>query len=218
MTETVKAFDFSANLEAALLWQYNDAVRLQSLITQKQAWYDANVFQIWPIWFDAFFNLATAAEEGLVLWSIILGLPIYTVGEVSPPSYPAFGFDPYGGNFYDFNFANSLPPIYGLTTEQKRLILQIRYFQLTTRATVPNINEMLAYLFGQGNAYVLDGLDMTMTYVFFDVMDTGFLSALLSLDVLPRPSGVLLDIAPGGVQQFGFADFGLNYDNNFFRG
>jgi hypothetical protein len=218
MSEKVKAFDYSINLQAALLWQYNDAVRLQSLIEQKQAWYEVNASEVWNNWYRDFFNLSTATEDGLVVWSIILGLQLYTVGEVSPPSYPAFGFSAYGGNFFDFNFANDLPPVYGLTTEQKRLILQIRYFQLTTRATVPDINAMLVYLFGAGNAYVLDGLDMTMTYVFVSVLDDSFLSALQTLDVLPRPSGVELLIAPGGVQSFGFADFGLNYDNNFFRG
>lgn len=218
MSETVKVFDYSINLQAALLWQYNDAVRLQSLIEQKQAWYEVNASQVWRDWFNNFFNLATATDDGLVVWSIILNLPLYTVGEVSPPDYPAFGFADFGGNFFQYNFANSVPPVYGLTTEQKRLILQIRYFQLTTRATVPEINAMLVYLFGAGNAYVTDGLDMTMAYVFVTPQDDGFLAALETLDVLPRPSGVKLFIDAGGVDSFGFADFGLNFDSNFYKG
>ena len=214
----VRAFDYSVNLLQALLWQYNDARTLQSLITQKQDWYEANLAGALRYWFDACFNLDTATEDGLIVWSLILGLPLYTVSEPSPPSYPAFGFSPYGGNFYDFNFATETPSVIGLTTEQKRVILKIRYYQLTTRATVPEINRMLAAVFGQGSAYVLDGLDMTMTYVFVDPLPVDFLQALQSLDVLPRPAGVLLDFAPGGVPSFGFADYGQNFENNFFRG
>jgi hypothetical protein len=218
MSEKIKTFDYSINLQAALLWQYNDAVRLQSLIEQKQAWYEANASEVWRVWYDNFFNLSTANDNGLVVWSIILNLPLYTVGEVSPSDYPAFGFADFGGNFFNYNFANSLPPIYGLTTEQKRLILQIRYFQLTTRATVPEINAMLAYLFGPGVAYVVDGLDMTMVYVFNVLQNSGLLSAIETLDVFPRPSGVKLTVTHSSIDSFGFADFGLNYDNNFFRG
>lgn len=218
MTEKIKRFDYGIDLQAALLWQYNDASRLQSLIEQKQQWYDANAAGVWDYWFSGIFNLATATDYGLAVWSIILGLPLYTVGEPSPSNYPAFGFAAFGGNFYNYNFANTLPPIYGLTTEQKRLILQIRYFQLTTRATVTDINRMLVYLFGQGQAYVVDLLNMEMVYVFVGDVTDGFLAALEALDVLPRPSGVKLTIAHGGVPAFGFADFGLNFDNNFFEG
>lgn len=218
MTEKIKRFDYGIDLQAALLWQYNDAARLQSLIEQKQQWYDANAAGVWDYWFSGVFNLATATDDGLAVWSIILGLPLYTVGAPSPSNYPAFGFAAFGGNFYNYNFANTLPPIYGLTTEQKRLILQIRYFQLTTRATVTDINRMLVYLFGQGQAYVVDLLNMEMVYVFVGDVSDGFLAALEALDVLPRPSGVKLTIAHGGVPAFGFADFGLNFDSNFFEG
>ena len=218
MTEKIKVFDYGIDLQAAILWQYNDAARLISLLEQKQEWYANNATTVWDYWFAGFFNLATANDDGLAVWSVILGLPLYTVGEPSPPTYPAFGFAAFGGNFYNYNFASSLPPVYGLTTEQKRLILQIRYFQLTTRATVPDINRMLAYLFGQGRAYVLDLLNMEIVYVFVDDINAGFLSALEALDVLPRPSGVKLTIAHGGVPSFGFAAYGLNFDGNFFEG
>ena len=40
-------------------------------------------------------------------------------------------------------------------------------------------------------AYVEDGLDMTMTYVFNFVVTSSLQNVFTNLDILPRPSGVL---------------------------
>ena len=72
----IESYDFSVNLMRALLWQYNDAENLQSVLQQKQDWYTINQTEFWQDWYDNVFNLLTANQFGLNVWAIILGLPL----------------------------------------------------------------------------------------------------------------------------------------------
>lgn len=73
---TKQEFDFSINLLEALIWQYNNAPRLESLLRQKQTWYDVNNRDFWQDWLRDVFDLRTANTFGLRVWSIILGLSL----------------------------------------------------------------------------------------------------------------------------------------------
>lgn len=225
----VKVFDPSINIEQALLWQHNKAVRLQSLIASKQAWYDEKVSGAFAYWFAGIFDLSTCGEDGLRVWSIILGIPLFVTSEPSPVGYPAFGFASFGFNFYGdpsdptpagSNFAiGAGGAVSGLSVEDARKLLQVRYFQLTTNGSVTEINRMLSYVFGDGAGYVVDNLDMTMTVVFNEFPSAALLNALSVLDVIPRPAGVELNITLGYAYSFGFADYGRNFlpPSNFAR-
>ena len=61
----IQDFTFSANLLESLLWQYNEAETLQSILQQKQDWYDLNFSQFWDDWYNDVFNLQTANNFGL---------------------------------------------------------------------------------------------------------------------------------------------------------
>ena len=135
----IQAFDFSVNLLQAILWQYNDAARLQSLLEQKQAWYDLEHEEFWGDWYTDVFDLRTAIDFGLSVWSVILNVPL-TITSGGEPSENLWGFGPFRKNFNRGNFAPSSSGI-KLTTAQKRLVLQLRYFQLVTRGAVPEINR-----------------------------------------------------------------------------
>ena len=91
----IQQFDFTVNLLQALLWQYNGALNLQGLLEAKQNWYNVNQTAFWQNWYYNVFNLETADQFGLVVWSIILGFPVY----VNNPAQdvPIFGFDGSGG-------------------------------------------------------------------------------------------------------------------------
>lgn len=215
---TIQQFDFSVNLMRALLWQYNDATRLQSLLQQKQDWYNENQTQFWESWIRDVFDLRTANDFGLSVWAIILNIPLVIAGPEDETGKPIFGFGQYRKNFGNGNFASIQAS--ALTTEQKRLVLRLRYFQLVTRGTVPEINRFLAYLFGgEGIAYVNDGLNMTGLYV-FNVPISSELDAVLSqYDLLPRPAGVKIDyIVTGEVPSWGFGQYHSNFNNgNFYH-
>jgi hypothetical protein len=199
------------------LWQFDSAERLQSLINQKYEWYLQNYGIFFYQWYSDVFDLRTANEFGLSVWAIILDLPLFVEYEQSPTDYPAFGFEAFGGNFFDFNFATTGTGVSNLTMEQKRVLLRLRFYQITTRAAVPEINKFLAELFG-GLMYVVDNLNMTMTYIFTEPPSSSLMWALQEFDVLPRPAGVEYDFNTLSPPSFGFAPYQANFFNSNFGG
>ena len=200
----IQTFDYSVNILQSILWQYNNATNIQSLLIQKQAWYDENQRNFWYNWEFNVFDLITANEFGLAVWSIILGLPLFVPLMPEDPDKPLWGFNevisfPTDENSY-VNFTNGNFSTRGqsvtLTLEEQRFILRLRYFQLTTRADITDINAFLNYLCLStpisdfGLIWALDGLDMTMTYVFNFDISQGLRLVLKTYDLLPRPAGV----------------------------
>lgn len=212
----IQKFDYSVDLLQAILWQYNDAETLQSLLQTKQDWYTQNQQEFWTDWYNDVFNMATANDFGLAVWSIILGMPLFISPHPDVPSKPRWGFGTNNKNFERGNFSNANTDIF-LPIEDKRILLRLRYFQLTTRGAVLEINAFLAYLFGPGMMHVIDDLDMTMTYVINVPLDQTLLQALQKYDVLPRPAGVGLRIVDVTHPTWGFEQFNQNFENgNFF--
>ena len=159
---TIQEFDFSVNLLRASLWQYNDATRLQSILQQKSDWYGTNQEEFWFDWYRDVFNLLTANDFGLSVWGIILGIAL-SVGLPGTGARPVWGFGIHNQNFHKYNFGRDSSGVAGLTTEQKRLVLRLRYYQLVTDASVPNVNFILNQIFGLGK--VLDPLERTSRYL-----------------------------------------------------
>jgi len=187
----IQAFDFSLNLMRVILWQYNDATRLQSLIDHKNKWYLENYTEFWNNWHRDVFDLRTANDFGLAVWSIILGLTGVNIVEPTPDNKPNWGFSTYNENFDHGNFSNSSSSVPVYTTDERRIMLRLRYYKLTHRPTVPNINMILREVFGHlGTAVVQDNLDMTITYVFLFALPPKLSQALDDFDLLPRPTGV----------------------------
>jgi hypothetical protein len=67
--------DFIIDLQKTILWQYDKASKLRSLIDQKQAWYKINVTDFIANFFVNIFNLKTANDFGLSVWGRILNFP-----------------------------------------------------------------------------------------------------------------------------------------------
>lgn len=225
MTGNIQQFDFSVDLLRAILWQYNDATRLQTILARKAEWYAENHTDFWTTWITDVFDLRTANEFGLAVWAQILNVPL-VAATAGTGDRPVFGFAPDPGepengnlNFDHGNFGQDVDGTVTLTTEQKRLLLRLRYFQLTSTGAVPEINFVLATIFGaEGLAYVLDGHDMTMTYIFEFFPASNVLFVLENFDVLPRPSAVELNVLVQPRDTFGFAPYYLNFENSNFRG
>lgn len=211
--DKIQAFNFSVDLLRALLWQYNDAVNLQSILRQKSDWYSRNHTEFWNRWITDVFNLRTANDFGLAVWAIILDMPL-TVGIPGSGARPVFGFGQYNQNFTNGNFGRDSAGVAGLTTEQRRVVLLLRYYQLITDGTVPHVNSILKDVFGQG--YVLDHLDMTCSYIFPQSLSSTMIQVLENFDLLPRPAGVEVNILINPDEVFGFAPIYLNYENGQF--
>lgn len=249
----VQQFDYTVDLTQAILWQYNNATNLLSLIDQKQTWYNVNQTAFWQNWYTNVFNLLTANAFGLAVWSYILNVPLYFENPPDPMDKPLWGFNLYNPSYPTlentyFNFGGVAGNAGGnfstkggtisLTEEEQRFLLRLRYFQLYTRgnvqadpitgvtlpsanvpgAPISGINNFLHYLVNSsdigytGQIYVLDGLNMTMTYVFTTPdFPQYLLDAMIVLDILPRPAGVGILIHTEYGKQFGFNAFDPSY-------
>lgn len=232
MTTTVQPLDASVNVLRSLLWSFNSAENLQALLQKKQDWYDDNYVAFFSDWVTDVFDLRTANDFGLAVWAVILDLPLFGDDQVSPADYPAFGFDTGEGfpatspiqafedesdpPMFGGNFATDAQGAVGIPTEQKRILLRLRYFQLVTRGAIPEINRFLLYLFGPNEIYAGDGLNMTMTYFIVGPTALSMLSLFQLFDVLPRPAAVQINFVIAGLESFGFDEFNLNFDNASF--
>lgn len=186
---TIETFDYSSDLLRSLLWRNNSAPNITALIQNKQDYFNSDSRDFWTAWAIDVFDLRTANEFGLNVWSIILGFPISIVTTVPPAANSNWGFGPNRINFNNGNFT----PLSGflLTLEDARIVLRLRYYQLTTNGNISGLNRMLDDIFSaQGLSYVTDGLDMTLIYVFDFVVPSSLQSVFNSLDILPRPAGV----------------------------
>lgn len=198
----IESFDYSINFSPTIIPQYNTATRLQTLINQKQVWYDANHTQFWEDWYTNVYNLITANDFGLCVWSIILDAPYLINYNIVDKPVWGFNKDPsenHNKNFSWGTFAVASGSRIYLTTEDQRLFLRLRYFKLTTRPTIPAINIFLDLLFNdpdgpyQGGAWAIDNLDMSMKYVFNCNISNALFAAIQLYDVLPHPDCVALD-------------------------
>jgi hypothetical protein len=209
----VQQFDFSVDLLRAILWQYEDAAGLQSLLASKAQWYSENQTEFWESWRRDVFDLTTANDFGCAVWGVILGVPL-SLGQPGTGAREVFGFGEFNTNFENGNFGRDRAGVAGLTTEQKRLVLRLRYFQLVSDGSVPHTNFVLQSVFGQG--YVLDGGDMTATYVFETALPSQVIAVLEQFDLLPRPAGVGINILINPDNVFGFDPIYLNFENGQF--
>lgn len=213
---TIQSVELNANLLAAILWQYEQADKLKTLAYAKQAWFDRVQGEFWRQWYRDVFNIDTANKFGLSIWARILNISL----GVDVPPQPAkanFGFGLANKNFNNGNFGRQTSQTQQLDLEQQRLVIRMRYFQLTTRNTVPEINQFLGRLFkSYGSVYVYDNLDMTMTYFFAFVPDNQIRFILDNYDLLPRPTGVKVTWTSASVDPFGFGIENRNFNNGNF--
>lgn len=196
----------------SLIWQYNEAENLQALIEKKQEWIELNHNQFWSDWYRDIFDLRTANDFGLSVWAIILGVDFGV--KTSDGSKAVFGFDPYGANFFDGTFS-AVAGTTQLSTEDRRLILQLRYFKLTSRCTIPEINYALKSVLG--DSWVLDPGNMKTSYIVFGgIPGAKKLYILQNFDVIPRSSAVGYDYRFNVNNAFGFSPFGMNFHQAVF--
>lgn len=187
---TIQQFDFAVDVLQPLIWQYQNAPTIKSLLEGKQTWYSTNHTEFWTDWYTDVFNLQTANIFGLSVWAIILGQPI-VFNNVNDPSQIPWGFGTNNVNFTQGNFAGGGGASYALPIAAARLLLQLRAFQLVSSGTVPETNRMLAYVFeSYGPAWLVDNYDMTQTYKFNFALTSDMVYIFNNTDVLPRPAGV----------------------------
>ena len=191
MTE-IQQFDFSVDLLQFIFWQY-DKSNVSALTIQKQDFLNEFNEQFWEDWFTNVFNLLTAENFGISVWSIILGLPLLT--DDTPRVKVGWGVSKFRKNFgvtpgtpTNFNVNPSAASL--LTEEQRRIVLLLRYRQVTSRGTIADINSILEIFSDEGVAFVRDNLDMSIVYVFDFEVPPWITFIQLEYNILPTPAGV----------------------------
>ena len=175
---TIAEYNPSIDFEKHIFWQYNNSPAITSLEASKQNWYDINQTKFWNDWVTDVLNIKTANDYGLSIWGILLCVPRnYLINNV----------------------------IQTLSRNQYRNVILARLRMLKMRGTVPEINSLLKFLFGQyGKAYVVDNYNMSLTYHFnFNLSDLQ-LAVLNTVNLLPRPAGVKINIVSMNGNVFGF--------------
>ena len=67
------------NLGKTVLWQYDRAIRLLSIMKHMQVLYHCAVEQLWTFWTDKVLSIDTCGAFGCSVWGIFLGIPRPTV-------------------------------------------------------------------------------------------------------------------------------------------
>lgn len=220
MSDTIQQFDFSVDLLKALLWEYNQAGTLQSLLNAKQIWYNTNQRDFWQNWLTNVFDLRTANEFGCIVWALILGIPVDLITNPNPSARHPFGFDvTTKTNFNNYNFSSSGTSRVSFTTAEKRLILRLRYRKLVSRGVIPETNQILKDLIipTYGECYMLDGLNMTQRLITRFAIPSALGAILTEFDILPRPGGVRMIVVDRSIPVFGFGPANVNFEHGGFN-
>ena len=212
---------YEIDLLSSLDWQRSNASIVKKLAVNDHDWLNTNNRDFWTDWQRDVFTLATANDFGLAVWSIILDEGIYGFSGESPVDYPAFGFSVDDENFFDGSFAADSGYSYEFTTEQKRILLQLKAFQvLSMSGSVVQINKAMMNIFGNDVILCFDMLDMSFIYQLNDNSMVNFINEIRNRDLLPRPIGIGIDsVRTLNSDTFGFSVDDQNFfDGNFYNG
>jgi len=192
--ETLLSQYFDSPTIYSLLQSYNDAVDPASDIAQFYA-------NIWDV--------NTAVGNGLDIWGQIVNVSRY----LQIPGSPNYlGFDeaylaPYAStgpqpfNQASFYLGTAQTTTYYLSDDVYRRLIMVKAAVNISNLAIPNINSFLQYFFGTsisgspyGVAYVVDGLNMSLTYHFNFIPNAWQLAIVQNSGVFPRPAGVLVNV------------------------
>lgn len=193
------AFDYSQTI----LSQYAASPTINGLLSAYNSAIDptddlANFYN--NIW-----NVNTAVGNGLDIWGKIVGVSRYLS---TSTTNVYFGFEEAVSGTTGSQPFNQAPFSSGPTStstctlsdpQYRRLILVKAAFNISNN-TVPAINALLRTEFGTpispndpyGQAWVVDNLDMTMTYYLNFIPNAAQIAIITNSGVFPRPAGVQL--------------------------
>lgn len=204
-----------------ILTQYSASTRLLNIIdTFNQAvslddFTDKFITEVW--------DLATNSTFGLDVWGKIVNVSRYITAAIENDS---FGFSEAndGTNGFPTPFGES--PFYTgiqettsvrLGDEAYRTLILAKAFSNISIVTIPEINRFLKMLFnGRGRAYCINYTDMTMGITCEFELYPYEKSILENYDVIPVPSGVLVNVRQIISPYFGFSSDAYPFNDGTF--
>lgn len=179
------------NVWRTILSQYANSPILTRLIENMGAYLDQTTN------FDAFYDLVmnvnTAQGYGLDVWGRIVG-----VGRTLsvPGDQTWLGFEEAGDPSQPFNQApfysgQQISTNFVLTDTAYRTLIFAKALANICDGSIPAINQILLNLFpNRGNCYVIDNLDMSMTFKFDFILTPVERAIVAQSGALPRSTGV----------------------------
>lgn len=174
--------------------QYANSAKLDALITSLNAALDLT--PEFDNFFDLMWNVNTAQGYGLDCWGRIVGV----TRTVSIPGSTTFlGFEEanswtgFGqGGFFS---GGQTTTNFQLSDADFRTLILAKAAGNICSGGIPAINAILLAIFpGQGIAFVEDGLNMSLTYVFEFILTPPQAAIIAQENVLPTPAGVAVAI------------------------
>lgn len=180
-----------------ILSQYANSVVLITLIEQFNQYIDQT--KDLDDFYDTVWNVLTAQGYGLDIWGRIVG--VSRVLQVASDKYLTFeetgNSSSVGGGFNQAIFYNGQPVSgnYRLADEAYRTLILAKALANICDGSIPGVNNLLLNLFpDNGDSYITDGEDMTMTYTFTMPLDPVQTAIVYQSGVLPKPVGVTVTI------------------------
>jgi hypothetical protein len=184
------------NYEQTIIAQYANSPTILQLIQNMNFYLDptTNIDNF----YDLMWNVATAQGYGLDVWGRIVG--VGRVLQVSGGSN--FGFsgpsgtsgDPF--NISPFYSGAGLTSNYALSDDAFRTLIYAKALSNICDGSIPAINQLLLNLFpGQGNCYVADGENMTLTFTFNFALTPVEAAIVGQSGILPKACGVASSVS-----------------------
>jgi hypothetical protein len=181
-----------------MLSQYANSPILTRLVENMDAYLDQTLnFQSF---YDLVMNVETAQGYGLDVWGRIVN--VSRTLAVTNPDTTWLGFQEAGTPAQPFNQApffagQQINDTFILTDTAYRTLIFAKALANICDGSIPAINQILLNLFpNRGNCYVIDGLDMTMTFKFDFALTQVELAIISQSGALPTSTGVSLTVAP----------------------
>ncbi|MGT3344599.1 DUF2612 domain-containing protein [Yersinia enterocolitica] len=208
--------------EDTILTQYSASNRILSIIdTFNQA---VSLSDFTDEFIEKVWDITTCETFGLDMWGKVVGVSRYIRAEIDNDCFGFSEADDGGG--YPSPFGDS--PFYAgtqetetvrLSNEAYRTLILCKAFSNISIATIKDINRFLTMLFlERGRAYCADYGDMRMGIICEFKLEPFEISILENYEVLPIPSGVLVNLRQIVSPYFGFAPDAYPFnDGTFFR-
>lgn len=175
-----------------IISQYANSSAICSLITNFAGAFDQTAN--FDAFYDYIWNVATAQGVGLDIWGRIVGvtrvLNIQNAGSYFDFEESGLSGTPFGAA--PFFPGGALTTNFSLSDDSFRVLIYAKALANISDGSIKSINQILLKLFPNrgGNAYVADGLDMTLTYTFGFTLTPVELAIIEQSGVLPKSTGV----------------------------
>lgn len=187
----IPSFDFWTTI----ISQYANSPIIDQLIANFDSYVDQTINL--QSFFDLMWNVDTAQGYGLDVWGRIVGVTrtLQVQGDQSYFDFEESGLSGNGFGQQPFYAGVPITSNFELSDDAFRTLIFAKALANISDGSIKSLNQLLINLFpARGNAYVTDGLNMTMTYTFAFQLTSVELAIVSQSGVLPKPTGVALTI------------------------